>query len=388
MGESLCTHGALRVAIVAPSLDILGGQAIQAKRLVDRLRDVPGVDVRFIPVNPRLPGALGRLQDIKYIRTVVTEACYLFDLLVGLRDRQVAHIFSASYFSFVLAPTPALLLSKLYRIPSVLNYRSGEAADHLRRWRLAAPTLRLARRIVVGTEYLVGVFRSHELVAETIPNIVDVERYRYRERRPLRPLFLANRNLEPHYAVGTVIRAFALIRERHPDARLLIAGQGRERSSLEDLAAELAPGGVQFVGPVEPEAMRALYDRSDIYLNGSEIDNMPTSLLEAFAAGLPVVSTGAGGIPFIVRHGETGSLALPGDFRKLADLALELLDEPERALEMARAARAECVLLYTGEAVRDAWVALYRRLAEDASGDRASVGAEDPDSAALEDTDG
>ena len=127
----------IRICLVAPSIDILGGQAVQASRLLERLREIEGLEVDLLPVNPRLPGVFGRLQKIKYVRTLLTESTYIVQLARRLRHYDVVHIFSASYLSFVLAPTPALLLSKLFGTRTVLNYHSGEAQDHLERWRTA-----------------------------------------------------------------------------------------------------------------------------------------------------------------------------------------------------------------------------------------------------------
>src|SRR5437868_1896245 len=104
----------LRVPVVAPSLDILGGQAVQAARLLENLSHEPGIEIRMQPINPRLPGALGRLQKIKYVRTILTSIAYCAGLLFRVPRYDVIHIFSASYFSFLLAPTPAILAARLY----------------------------------------------------------------------------------------------------------------------------------------------------------------------------------------------------------------------------------------------------------------------------------
>src|ERR1700752_1510908 len=72
----------VRILIIAASFDILGGQAIQAERLADRLRAEPLLHVGFLPINPRLPGFLRHLQKIKYVRTIVTTIAYLASLLV------------------------------------------------------------------------------------------------------------------------------------------------------------------------------------------------------------------------------------------------------------------------------------------------------------------
>lgn len=352
----------LRVLIVGPSLDILGGQAVQAARLLEGLRDEPSLKVDFLPINPRLPGLLRWLQAIKYVRTVVTSICYVMTLLWRVRRYDVIHIFSASYFSFVLAPTPALLVGKLYGKKLVLNYHSGEAEDHLARWRrTAVPTMRLADVIVVQSNYLVEVFARFKLAARAIPNNLETERLPFRERRPLRPIFLSNRNLEPHYNVGCVLRAFALIQQRVDDARLLVVGQGSQRSELEALARELCLRQTEFMGLVAPEAMLGLYDATDIFLNGSEIDSMPISILEAFASGLAVVTTDAGGIPWMVTDQETGLIVHRGDHQALAAAALLLLADERLATPLVNNARRE-LEKYSWKSVRDEWLRLYDEL--------------------------
>lgn len=360
-----------RVLMVAPSLGILGGQAVQAARLMERFKTEPDLEIDFLPVNPRLPGPLGKLQDVKYVRTLLTSALYAASLLARVRRYDVIHIFSASYFSFVLAPTPALLVSRLYGKRTVLNYRSGEAEDHLARWRRTAlPTMRLADAIIAPSGYLVDVFARFGLPARSIFNIVETERFRFRERAPLRPVFFSNRNFEPLYNVACTLRAFALVQKRFAQARLVLAGDGSQRAELEALAQELSLKNVEFLGRVEPARMHELYDAADIYLNSPNIDNMPGSIIEAFASGLPVVTTNAGGIPYIVTHEKTGLMVERDDHEAMAEAAVRLLEDPAFAGKIARAAFDECSK-YAWDSVRGQWLELYRSLARAKSGGEA-----------------
>ena len=353
----------VRVCIVAPSLDILGGQAIQAQRLISAFAGSDRVSAGFLAVNPRLPQPLRALQRIKYVRTLVTGVAYVASLLVRVRDYDVLHVFSASYWSFLVAPLPALLVARLFRRPTVLNYRSGEAPDHLANWRTARWGVRQATRVIVPSGYLVGVFAEYGVPAESIPNFVDVSRIGFRERSPLRPAFLSNRNFDALYNVSCTLRAFAAIQAAVPGATLTVAGDGPQRDELKALAATLGLRAVKFVGQVPPEQMPALYDVADIYLNSPDIDNMPTSIIEAFAAGLAVVTTNAGGIPYIVRHGDNGRMVARGDADAMAAEAQSLLCDPDGTLAMARRARAECEARYVWPAVRKQWEELYRDVA-------------------------
>src|SRR2546429_7565109 len=168
-----------RIALIAASLEILGGQCVQARLLADKLQS-EGYAVTFIPINPLFPRGLGWLRRYPYVRTVLNQALYLPSLL-RLRGVDVVHVFSASYWSFLLAPVPAILAAHRFGKRIVLNYHSGEAEDHLARWgRLVHPWLRLADEVVVPSEYLKAVFARLGYRARSVPNIVDTGRFRYR----------------------------------------------------------------------------------------------------------------------------------------------------------------------------------------------------------------
>jgi L-malate glycosyltransferase len=346
----------MRIAIVAASLDLLGGQGVQAAS-VSRALARDGHRVDFVPINPCFPVALRRLRRVPWLRTLLNEALYL-PLLARLADSDVVHVLSAAYWSFLLAAAPAVAAGRLLQKRVILNYHSGEADDHLARHRLIVqPFLEMAHEIVVPSEFLREVFRRRGWRATVIPNVVDVERFAYRERTSFRPRLLSCRNLESHYRVDLVIEAFRIVRRRHPEAILTVIGTGQEREGLERLAAPEG-GAVHFVGRVEPAEMPRYFDAADVLLNASEVDNQPLTLLEAFAAGLPVVTTPPGDVPRMVRHGETGFLAAPGDPESLARGVCDMVLDPSRACEMARRAR-QLAEERSWPQVRDAWSHAY-----------------------------
>lgn len=347
----------MRIALVAASLEIVGGQSVQARVLAGGLREA-GHEVALIPVDAPFPRGLRWVRRWPYARTLLNQAFYL-PSLGRLRRADVVHIFSASYWSFLLAAAPAILAARAFGKRTVLNYHSGEAADHLARWgALVHPWLRLPDAIVVPSEYLRTVFARHGYRVTVVPNVVDTVRFRYRDRVPLRPRLLSSRNLEPHYRVDNTLEAFALLQVRHPEATLTLAGDGSERDRLHHLAASLRSDGIRFMGRVEPGAMPAVYEETDIFVNSSVVDNQPLSVLEAFAAGLAVVSTATGDIAALVRDGETGLIVPPGDPAAMAKAVTALLEDPDRALQMARAARHQAEA-HRWPRVRDRWAAVY-----------------------------
>jgi glycosyltransferase involved in cell wall biosynthesis len=288
----------------------------------------------------------------------------LFLLLVRLPRYDVVQVYAASYFSFLLVPTPALLIAKLYGKRVILHYHSGEAEHHLSKWYwMAAPVIRLADVTVVPSGYLVDVFARFGLTARAIFNVVELSAYPYRERKPFRPLFFTSRTHEPLYNVACVLRAFAIIQRRFPKAILTVGGDGWQRPQLEQLARELELRNTIFTGRIPFDHMPAVYDAHDVYLMGNDVDNMPNSLTECFAAGLPVVTTNAGGIPYMVKHGETGMMVPCGDHEGLAANAIRLLEDQELGVRIARRAREECAQ-YSWTLIKDQWLAVYRALVQ------------------------
>jgi glycosyltransferase involved in cell wall biosynthesis len=296
---------------------------------------------------------------MKYVRTLITLVLYLARLVRNVIRADILHIFTPGYFSFYLAPAPALLLARVFRKPAILNYHDGRAQDHLARWPLARRLMRLATVIVVPSDYLVDVFAAAGLHAMRIQNVAESQRLAYRGRLRPRPVFLHNRGLASEYNPACTLRAFAIVQRRYPAARLTIAHDGPLRPALEALAASLGLRQTQFIGSVSPESMAALYHSADIYLMSPNADNMPLSLLECFASGLPVVSSSAGGIPKMVEDGRNGLLFAPNDHHAMADCALRLLEEPGLAARLAANARAECSK-YSWPRIGPQWIGLYR----------------------------
>jgi len=349
----------LNVALVAPTLEILGGQAVQADRLLRQWNGDAEVEAWLVPVNPAFPPTLRVARSVKYLRTVVNELIYIPTLVGQLRRADVVHVFSASYFSFLLAPLPAVLAARVLGRPVVLNYRSGEAPDHLRRSAIARATLRAVARNAVPSRFLRDVFAEHCITAEIIPNIVDLERFAFRQREPLRPAILSTRNFEEMYNVACTLRAFRLVQDRYPDATLTLVGAGSQERRLRELAAELELRNVRFAGRVFPNDIWQYYADADIYLQTPDIDNMPSSVLEAFASGCAVVSTNAGGVPAILTDRIHGLLVNPDDHQSAAASVLRLIEEPPLARRLTAAARESCEQ-YRWSSVRAKWLALYR----------------------------
>jgi glycosyltransferase involved in cell wall biosynthesis len=127
------------------------------------------------------------------------------------------------------------------------------------------------------------------------------------------------------------------------------------------LVGDLKLSGVNFAGVAPHREMAEFYDRADIFINASSLDNMPVSILEAFASGTPVVSTAPEGIRHLVEHDRTGLLSEAGDAAALAGNVIRLLRDPALASRIIRNAHQECSR-YSWKEVRREWIELYQSM--------------------------
>jgi glycosyltransferase involved in cell wall biosynthesis len=351
----------IRVLLFAPANEILGGQAVQAQRLLKLIGAVPGVEIQFQAINPLFPKPFRWIKHIPFVRTAFTMLLYLPIVFRRALWADVLHIFTAGLYSYSMWTIPVLLAGKLYGKKLIINYRDGQGEEHLRDHWTARPTLAWGDVIVAPSEFIVDVFARHGIPARSIVNVIDTQPFLYRKRSKLRPVLMTNRILEPLYNVECILRAFQLVLARYPEASLTIAHDGPSRPSLEKYAASLGLRNYQFLGRVPHARIAGLYDQAEIYITTPNIDCMPGSLLECFASGVPIVATRAGGIPYIVTDERNGLLVELNDHEAVARNVFRLLEDPALVERLTANGRAE-VERYRGEPVRDQWVALYKTL--------------------------
>jgi glycosyltransferase involved in cell wall biosynthesis len=223
--------------------------------------------------------------------------------------------------------------------------------------------------LVVPSGYLVDVFSEFGLKAEIVPNIIDLSQFCFKARTPLRPHLVCTRGFHPYYRVDLVVQAFADVQKVFPEARLDLVGGGPVEGQIRSLVHKLGLSGVNFVGVVSRAEIGEVYDKADIFVNASSLDNMPVSVLEAFASGTPVVSTAPEGMRYLVDHERTGLLSPPDAAAPLAENILRLLMDDELSSRLAVNAYEESSR-YRWMTVREQWLSAYRTLM---SGSRAQA---------------
>jgi glycosyltransferase involved in cell wall biosynthesis len=348
-----------RVCVVGPFPPPSGGMANQCQQLIQLLKS-EGMDVKFVRTNsPYQPAWAGK---IPVLRSLFRLLPYLLNLWRVMPKVDVVHLLANSGWAWHLFSTPVIVIGRLRGTPVIVNYRGGNADTFF----AAAPKyvlnmLAKASTRVTPSVFLQRVFAKHGLSAVVIPNIIDLSRFSLRAPRTFgdAPHIIVTRNLEPIYDIPTAIRAFAIIKKKLRGATMTVAGSGPELENLQALVSSLGVAdSVEFSGRIDNANIPSLYVSADCMVNSSTVDNMPISILEAFASGVPVVSTDAGGIPDLVENNVTGLLAPIGNAEAIAREMLRVLQDKGLAVNMTRAAFAE-VQKYAWPEVRTKWLAAY-----------------------------
>ena len=364
--NSISSHGTSNPATVEPALRLAlsaeypppaGGMTVQAELLAEKFAS-EGISVCRVRTNSTVRW-LGR---IRYVRGLVQWARFLIDCR-HILSSDVVHVFACSGLGFFLHTMTAVALARICGRPVFVHYHSGDAEAFAKRHpRSVGGVIRAADALVVPSGFLEEVFANRGHAARVIPNPLDADAYHYVRRDEVVPVVLSCRNLFRKYDLATTLRAFALFAADRNAARLLLAGDGPGRQELEQLAAALhIADKVEFLGSLPNSRMPGLFARAGMLLNTSRFDNFPGSILEAMSSGLPVVSTEVGGIPWLLRDGESGTLAPVGDAEALADHLRFLADNPAVARRIAAAARASVEPLHW-EHIGPQWHGLYDEL--------------------------
>lgn len=217
----------------------------------------------------------------------------------------------------------------------IMFLRGGAMPDFMARF--PAWTRRVlgrAHAIVTPSPFLSrAVVERYGFHATVVPNVIDLSQYTYRHRRQLRPRLFWMRTFHPVYNPELAVRTFAHVQSVVPNAHLTMAGRDKgfltaTQALVRDLELEDA---VRFPGFLWNEQKSIEGNGHDIFLNTNRIDNMPVSVVEAAAMGLPIVATKVGGVPDLLTHEETGLLVPDNDDRAMAEAVFRLLQEADLA---------------------------------------------------------
>ena len=313
-------------------------------------------DVRLLTLN----APSGMLKYISLLDAVRVIKHLKPDILVGFM-----------FHGIMAARVAGRLTSVTANVSSIHNERDGTLRE-----RIMGATDRLTDAVTVMSRHLASQLVHRRVMSNShvhvIPNLVDVARFgkgtcRGQVRGELgvtgdQFLWLAVGRLDEQKDYPNLLNAFSAVTRRHPNARLMIAGDGPLRSEFNSMVAHLGMDDCVRLLGLRLD-MPKLYAASDALVLSSAWEGMPVVVLEAMASATPVVATSVGAVPEVVSDGVSGLLVPPGDHQALANgmaRMMELPDQTRQALGQAgyRRVRAE----FSRESVIDKWEELFNRL--------------------------
>ena len=331
----------MRIGLIGPLPPPPGGMANQTRQL-SRLLVKEGLHVELVQTNT--PYKPSWVEQVRGIRALFRLVPYLRALWIAAGRVDLFHVMANSGWSWHLFAAPAIWIGWLRGIPVVLNYRGGEIEEFFERsFHWVRPSLNRVAVVIVPSGYTAEVFRRRGFDVRIVKNIIDTERFMPTDRRSrLRttngPHLLVTRNLEPIYDIHTALHVLQRVSRVYPEARLTVCGSGPDKAALLRLASELGvSNAVTFAGNTDNDSIAELYRSADVLLNTSLADNMPVSVLEALACGVPIVSTNVGGVPYLVTHEKTALLTAPRDDKAMAEAILSLVRNPELSRSLVTA---------------------------------------------------
>jgi len=206
------------------------------------------------------------------------------------------------------------------------------------------------------SNYLKYEFEKEGYQVYFIPNILEIDNYTFKNRKILQPKILWVRAFKKLYNPTLAIKVFNLVKKEFPSAELCMVGPELDNSlsKCKDLAEKLnLSNSVEFIGGLPQKEWHNKSVEFDIFINTTNVDNMPVSVLEAMALGLTVVSTNVGGLPYLINNNENGILVTPNNASEMASEIISLINNNK--FELAINAR-ELVEKFSWEFVRVKWL--------------------------------
>jgi len=254
--------------------------------------------------------------------------------------------------------------------PYILTLHGGNLPEFAHRYpERVRRLLKSAAAVTAPSRYLLERMKEYRSDIHLIPNALDLSRYPFRLRRRAQPRLIWLRSFHSIYNPTLAPRVMAKLVSEFPDAHLIMVGPDKRDGSFQatrKLTEELGLNGhISFPGGVPKASVPEWLDKGDIFINTTNVDNTPISVLEAMACGLCIVSTNVGGIPYLLEHEKDALLVPPNDSDAMAESVRRILREPELSEHLSSNARNK-VEEFDWSVILPKWERLLREVSRNA----------------------
>ncbi len=332
----------MKILLISNYVEGVGGISVQVKLLRDLLRGE------------------GYVCDVLSTKgSIAKRIKAAIALLSKGRKYDVFHIHACSDRGFL----PAILginIGRLLKKRIVLTFHGGGAEGFFKRKQgLVKRYLSRTSANIVLSGFIGRVFDQYEIPYKVVPNILESDDSAFRARTEIKPKFISIRSFSETYNIKCTLEAFDVVKKKYPDASLTLLGDGPLRLELEQYVIDHHLQNVTFVGQVPNTEIYRYLDDADIMVSSSRFDNMPVSVLEGFKAGLLVIASNVGGVPYMIEDGKNGLLFDSDNDAQMAEKMIAAVEQPEASIRMIERAR-HCLDDYKWENCRGKLLALYK----------------------------
>ena len=259
------------------------------------------------------------------------------------REYAVAQVDVYSGRAFLWAEAVCLIL-KLTGKPMILTLHGGGLPDFARRHpNRVRRLLNSAAYVTTPSRFLLEEMRMYRERLQLVSNPLDLSAYHFELRSRPQPRLVWLRAFHAVYNPSLAPRTVALLTDDFPEIQLAMLGPDKGDGSLLQTKMVAAESGlnhlIKFPGAIPKNEVPFCLKEADIFLNTTNVDNTPVSVMEAMASGLCIVSTNVGGIPYLLEHGQDALLVPPNDPQAMAQAARRILTEPGLGEHLSRQAR-------------------------------------------------
>lgn len=309
-----------------------------------------------------LGALLGARYEIKKYSSRKNQLLRGIDMLLALikfRDSvSVVLVDTYSTLGFYYALLTSVIC-QYFAIPYIPILHGGNLSKRLQKnKRLCRFVFKRATLLVAPSEYMRKTFQNYGyLNVKSIANSIELEEYKFNPRNAPEPTLLWVRSFHKVYNPLMAIDVLKVLIKSYPKARLCMVGPDRDGSlvACKDYArASGLADRILFPGVLSKLEWHKLSNSYDVFINTTNIDNTPVSVIEAMAMGLPVISTSVGGIPFLIQNNINGLLVESGDVKGMCNRIVDLLNNADQAYALSVAARTS-VEVFDWEVVKEKW---------------------------------
>lgn len=285
--------------------------------------------------------------EVRVTSTKESQILRLLDMLTTIilkrKHYDLAQIDVFSGKAFIYAECCARLLRMINKSIMLTLHGGGLPSFAARNPKRVSKLLALASEVVTPSPFLQKTLSKYHNQIKVIPNGIDISQIAYKTRKSISPNLIWVRAFHQTYNPELAVEVLSRLSTDYPNARLTMVGPDKGDGSLQavnSIAKNLGVDDKLTILPAVPyEEVPSLLDQADIFINTTNYDTAPRSLLEAMANGVCVVSTNVGGIPWMITNFQDGLLVPPEDELAMVNAIKSILEDPEFAMRISQNAR-------------------------------------------------